>query len=129
MHADGTAIVTRPPTTRSRVTNRPGKMVLDGRTALGRRILDLANAFAARLGGWSALSDTAAADVRRAAELTGLAEQARADALRSGNVDPIALARIEGVADRATRRLKLPQAEGREATLGDYLADDSEAAA
>jgi hypothetical protein len=82
-------------------------MVIDGRTDLGRRVRDLAESYALRLGGWPALNDMQAAAVRRAAELCALSEKARADALQQGNVDPIALARIEGVADRAVRRLGL----------------------
>jgi len=39
--------------------------------------------------------------------LQALAEQARADAIRNGTFDPIALARIEGIADRARRALNL----------------------
>jgi len=90
-------------------------MVVNGRTALGRRLKDLADSYARSLGGWSSLSDTLAANVRKAAELTALSEQARAGALRNGTFDPIAVARIEGVASRAVRALSLP-AEGR--TLG-----------
>jgi hypothetical protein len=37
--------------------------------------------------------------------------------LRGGSVDPIALSRIEGVADRAVRRLGLPSAAGKAETL------------
>jgi hypothetical protein len=82
-------------------------MVIDGRSELGRRLRDLAETFAARLGGWAALSDALAANVRKAAELSALAEQARADALRNGNVDPVALVRLEGAASRAVRALHL----------------------
>jgi hypothetical protein len=62
---------------RSRMTNQPSKVGLDGRSALGRRIRDLAESYAARLGGWSGLSDTLAANIRKAAELVALAEHAR----------------------------------------------------
>lgn len=82
-------------------------MVVSGRTALGRRLYDLAEGFAAQLGGWAALSDMMAANVRKAAELTALAEQTRADALRNGNVDPLAVVRLEGAASRAVRALGL----------------------
>jgi hypothetical protein len=84
-------------------------MCISGRTALGRRIRDLADSYAVQLGGWSALSDMQAAAVRRAAELTAIAEQARVDALRNGCADPVSLARLEGCADRAVRRLRLDQ--------------------
>ena len=96
-------------TNRSRLTNRPRKMVISARTALGRRMKDLAEGYALRLGGWSALTVGQAAAVRQAAELACLAEQARADALRNGCVDPVGLARLEGVASRAERRLGLPK--------------------
>jgi hypothetical protein len=103
------AVTRRPNTNRSRLTNRPRKMVISARTALGRRMKDLAEGYALRLGGWSALTVGQAAAVRQAAELACLAEQARADALRNGCVDPVGLARLEGVATRAERRLGLPR--------------------
>ena len=103
------AISRRPTSNRSRLTNRPRKMVISARTALGRRMKDLAEGYALRLGGWSALTVGQAAAVRQAAELACLAEQARADALRNGCVDPVGLARLEGVATRAERRLGLPK--------------------
>jgi hypothetical protein len=83
-------------------------MVVSGRTALGRRLIDLADNYAEAKGGWSKLTDTMAANVRRAAELVALSEQSRADALRNGTFDPIAVARLEGVASRAVRALSLP---------------------
>jgi hypothetical protein len=82
-------------------------MVIDGRTDLGRRVRDLADAFAERLGGWSALGATLAANVRKAAELTALAELVRADALRNGDLDPVGMVRLEGAARRAVRELQL----------------------
>ncbi len=82
-------------------------MVIDGRSQLGRRLQDLAESFAAQLGGWAGMSDMLAANVRRAAELSTLAEQTRAEALRAGNVDPLALVRLEGAATRAVRALGL----------------------
>jgi hypothetical protein len=83
---------------------------VDGRSSLGRRIRKLANDFASQLGGWPALNDTLAGNVRRAAELTALAEKARASALRNGDVDPIGLVRLEGAASRAVRALQLDRA-------------------
>jgi hypothetical protein len=103
------AISRRPTSNRSCLTNRPRKMVISARTALGRRMKDLAEGYALRLGGWSALTVGQAAAVRQAAELACLAEQARAYALRNGCVDPVGLARLEGVAARAERRLGLPR--------------------
>jgi hypothetical protein len=95
----------RPANVRSRATNQPQRMAIDGRTELGRRVRDLAESFAQQLGGWPALSDMQVAAVRRAAELGALAEQSKRDALRGGHVDPLALSRLEGVAARAQRAL------------------------
>jgi hypothetical protein len=122
MHTESSAFAPRPANSRSRVTNRPQKMAIDGRTELGRRVRDLAESFAQQLGGWPVLTDMQAAGVRRAAELGALAEQSRRDALRGGSVDPIALSRIEGVADRAVRRLGLPSAAGKAAAPPDLKA-------
>jgi hypothetical protein len=80
-------------------------MAIDGRSRLGRRVRDFAEDYAAALGGWGALSDVLAATVRRAAELMALAEESRAEALRSGIVDPVGLVRLEGEARRAVRAL------------------------
>ena len=99
----------RPPNTRAAATNKPRRMVISGWTALGRRLRDLADSYVVKLGGWEALTDMQAAAVRRAAELMALAEQTRANALRNGCADPVALARLEGCADRAVRRLRLDQ--------------------
>jgi hypothetical protein len=51
----------RAPTTRSKATNKPRKQVLSGNTTQGRRLLDLADAYADALGGWSKLTDMQAA--------------------------------------------------------------------
>jgi hypothetical protein len=82
-------------------------MSIDGRSRLGRRVADLAEDFAQRLGGWASLSDTMTANIRRAAELSALAEEVRANALRDGNIDPIGVVRLEGAASRAVRALQL----------------------
>jgi len=62
-------------------------MSIDVRSRLGRRVADLAEDFAQRLGGWASLSDTMIASIRRAAELSSLAEEVRTNALRDGNLD------------------------------------------
>ena len=95
----------RHPFARSRTTNRPARMAIDGRTNLGRRVHDLVEVFVEQLGGWDALNDMEFAAVKKAAELVALAEQARADALHQGKVNPDVLLRFEGCADRAVRRL------------------------
>jgi hypothetical protein len=99
-------------------------MAIDGRTDLGRRVRDLAESFALQFGGWSALNDMQAAAVRRAAELGALAEKSRRDALLGGACnDPLALARLEGVAARALRALGLDKRrEPTGPTLHEYFA-------
>jgi hypothetical protein len=113
----------RAPTTRSKLTNRPRKQVISGNSAQGRRLLDLADAFAERLGGWSALSDMAAANVRKTAELTALAEQARRNALRNGCADPDQLIRLENAAARAVKALGIDRKREPAAapSLSEYL--------
>jgi len=82
----------------------------DGRSALGCRIRVLVKEYSAALGE-AASNPMIAAAIKRAAELQALAEEARAAAVRNGAFDPIALARIEGCADRAVRRLRLDHYE------------------
>ena len=81
-------------------------MSIDVRSRLGRRVADLAEDFAQRLGGWASLSDTMIASIRRAAELSSLAEEVRTNALRDGNIDPIGLDWFTS-ASRAVRALQL----------------------
>ena len=99
--------IDRPTNVRSKITNNRHRIPgLDGRTATGRRCWDLVNAYVAAIGGWSAVSDLVLIDVRRAAQLTTIAEEARAHALQTtGIIDLAALTRVEGAADRAVRRL------------------------
>jgi hypothetical protein len=99
----------RPVNARSVATNRPRKQVLSGNTLEGRRLLDLADAYAAALGGWPALSELQAARVRRAAELVVIAEHARRDALLGKFSDPALLVKLENVAARAVRSLGVPE--------------------
>jgi hypothetical protein len=101
------AIKQRPANYHSRLTSRPQRPAISQRSALGKRLRDLADGFAERLGGWPALSVMTAAAVRKAAELVALSEQMRSDALRNGCTDPDRLLRFEGVASRAVRQLGL----------------------
>jgi hypothetical protein len=105
--ADRIQVISRPANNRARSTNRPAKMAIDQRSAIGRRLKDLAEGFADALGGWGKLSDIQAAQVRRAAEMVALAEQARHQALRDGNVDPDQLIRLENLAARSVKALHL----------------------
>jgi hypothetical protein len=104
---DRPVIKQRPANYHSRLTSKPQRPAISQRSALGKRLRDLADGFAERLGGWPALSVTTAAAVRKAAELVALSEQMRRDALRNGCTDPDRLLRFEGVASRAVRQLGL----------------------
>src|SRR6516164_7941626 len=83
---DQRASIPRARNQRSRITNRPHRPAISGRSAVGRRLKDRAEAYAEALGGWSGLTDVQTAAVRKAAELTALSEAARRDALRNGCV-------------------------------------------
>src|SRR5436309_1031648 len=92
----------------SRVTRRLARNArLDGRTAAARRVKRLTASFMAQLGDAVIADAVRMAAVRKAAELVALSERCRAEALRGGHTDPVALARLEGCADRAVRRLGL----------------------
>jgi hypothetical protein len=69
--------------------------------------------------GGNAANPMMAAAIRRAAELQALAEDARAAAVRNGTFDPIALARLEGIADRAKRALNLECKRGPDNGISD----------
>jgi hypothetical protein len=104
------------------LTNNPRKLPVSGRSAVGRRIHDLSDQWAHALGGWDTLTDMMAGNIRKAAELTALAEKTRAEALRDGTFDALALVRLEGAARRAVAALQLdvPRAETG-STLASYL--------
>jgi hypothetical protein len=103
--------------------------ILDGRTMVARRRRELIDVYAAALGGPAALSEGQQIDIRKAAELTALAEQARARAMREGLTDAAemsAMVRLESTAARAVRSLNIkPGAGNREpvADLQAYLAN------
>lgn len=126
MSAQSATIAARPSTARSQITNRPLRLQgLDGRSGSGRRRRDLIEAFADALGGATALSEVQMIDVRRAAELVAVAEEARAAALKQGGaaVDLHELVKLEGAADRAVRRLNIKAAGKPPApSLPEYLA-------
>jgi hypothetical protein len=93
---------------RSKITSKPRKPVIAATSTYGKRLRDLMELYAEALGGWSELSDIAAANVRTAAELTVLAEKARHEALRAENpLDPDLLIRLQNAASRAVRDLGL----------------------
>jgi hypothetical protein len=125
------AIKQRPANYRSRLMSKPQRPAVSQRSALGKRLRDLADAFAERLGGWPALSVTAAGSVRRAAELQAMCEMARADMLNGLPVDMLALVRLEGVAARAIRalgiRIEPPPPKGRGLEIARQRWRDAEA--
>jgi hypothetical protein len=110
--SDSSSLVGRPFARRSRkqrskITNRPTKMVIDGRSQIGRRLRDLADQFADGLGGWQQLSELRATAVRKAAELVAIAEGLRADRLRGLPVSPDDIVRTDRLAHLAVRQLGL----------------------
>jgi hypothetical protein len=65
-----------------------------------------------------------AASIKRCAELEAIAERLRADAIRTGNLDPFVMVRAENLATRAKRMLgldRLPEPPLR--TVKQLLAD------
>jgi hypothetical protein len=99
--------------------------ILDGRTRRGRRRRELIKAYSTALGGDAALTDGQRIDVRKAAELTALAEDCRALAMQQGAGGPgaiSALVRLESSSARAIRALRLPPPNHAEPTLSHYLA-------
>lgn len=109
MSAPNAALTTRKPTARSAITNGSRLLAgLDGRSSEARRYRDLCAGFADALAGEGALTEAQRVAVRRAAELTVIAEQQRARALRGEPVDPLALVRLEGMVARAVRALGIP---------------------
>ena len=116
----------RPANNRAKLTNNPRKLPVSGRSAVGRRIHDLSDQWAAALGGWDTLTDMMAGNIRKAAELTALAEKSRADALRDGTFDALALVRLEGASRRAVAALALDMPREPTSTLADYLLDSAD---
>jgi hypothetical protein len=83
---------------------------LDGRTLVARRRRELIDIYIAALGGPALLSEGQRLDIRKAAELTALSEQARARAMREGITDASelsAMIRLESTAARAVRSLNI----------------------
>lgn len=105
------------PAQRQQAADRPPSRggVLDGRTPIGRRRRELIDCYADALGGAGALSEGQQIDIRKAAELTALAEQARAKAMRDGTGDASdlsAMIRLESTAARAVRALNIKAKAG-----------------
>jgi hypothetical protein len=104
---------------------RRARVSIDKRYALGRRVKQLTAIFRARLGP-DADDPVLAAAASNAAELTALAEAARARALRAdGGVGLDDVVRTARAADLAVRRLQLDRHKVRPQgpTLADILAE------
>lgn len=103
---------------RARATNDPRYLHgHSGWTPAGRRRRDLVAAFVEALGGPDKLTPVQLIDIRKAAELTALAEEQRGKALCDGIApgELAALVRLEGSASRATKALGIKPA-GRQAS-------------
>jgi hypothetical protein len=101
---------------------------MDGRSSASLRIKKLMAVFVAELGGSDAASPTMMLKIRRAAELTVACEELRASTLSAEHpptdLAMLALVRLEGIADRATRALGLGVRKPEPAvpTLAEHLA-------
>lgn len=111
-----------PPVRRRRRSVRRGRRI-DRRTREAHAVAKLVADISTKIGDASR-SPLVLADIVRCAELTVLASTARAHAMRSGGTmfDAEAVARVEGAADRARRRLSLPMKANTEPNLAQYLA-------
>jgi hypothetical protein len=99
--------------------------VIDGRTRRARRRRQLISTYTNALGGDASLTASQRIDVRKAAELTALSEDARAMALQEGLGDvgaTLVMVRLQGAASRAVQALRLPEA-GRGAPVTGGLHD------
>jgi hypothetical protein len=106
--------------------------VLDGRTLVARRRRELIEIYTIALGGPASLSAGQWIDIRKAAELTALAEQARARAMREGATgagELTAMVRLEGMAARAVRALNIKPAQPKPPSLAEHLAQRAARAA
>jgi hypothetical protein len=110
-----------PPVRRRRRAVHRGRRV-DRRTREAHLVTKLVSDLCLQIGDASR-SPLVLADIVRCAELTVLAATARAHAMRSGGTmfDAESIARIEGAADRARRRLSVPSRASGEPTLAEYL--------
>jgi hypothetical protein len=109
MHTDTAQVSVSSAAVRGRVRRARGDV--DGRSAAAKRVTKLVGLFVAELGGSDAVSPTTMLKVRRAAELVVTTEELRASTLSAEHpptdLAMLALVRLEGIADRAVRRLGL----------------------
>jgi hypothetical protein len=94
------------PSPKPKRNHRKAKRPFDMRTAQGQRVKALTAAFTAKLG--DAASDAVVtANIRKAAELTVLAEEASAKALSGKPIDMDIVVRLARASDLAVKRLHL----------------------
>lgn len=105
------AIASQTPAPKRR-NHRKARKPFDGRNALGRRVKALTAVFRARLGPDAANDLVMDAAIKRAAEVTTLAEHMRALMLRGVDVSPDDVTRLTRAADLMTRRLHLDRQNG-----------------
>jgi hypothetical protein len=113
-------LVASPAPKRSRRKTLTG---IDRRSVLGKRVAELTAAYADAMEG--ELTPLRRAAVERAAQLTAVAEKARGDFMRGGDVALNQLTRAERNATQARRELGLPatDAKPRGPTLAEVLAE------
>jgi hypothetical protein len=121
MSAESTEVVAVMPRVRRRRRGPKPRQPFDKRTLLGRRVVELADAFRQRLGP-DAVDPVTGSAVERAARLVAYSEVLSAKALRGLDVSPDDVIRAARAADFAVRRLNLhakPQTPT--PTLAEYL--------
>jgi hypothetical protein len=121
-NADATDARSRTKRMATKPRSRPERARYNGRSAAAVRVRTLTAGFLAQLGA-AAEDPIVKLQVARAAELTMLAETARAKAIRGEAVDLDHLIRLESMCTRAVRALRLPAArrESEQLTLQAYL--------
>jgi hypothetical protein len=125
--ADNTLTSDRPKKVQAETTREMYRLPgVHKQSQTGRRFEDLARGFVKALGGdESNLTEPQRAAIRRAAELSTLAEQMRCQALRGEDVDRLALVRLEGQASRAVRALGIETPPKRRRSLLAQLAESA----
>jgi hypothetical protein len=128
---DSSAVVVRPLTVRSALTNDPLKLRgIDGRSADARRYRDVAIALADDLGGQDKLNESSKILVRQAAAMTVQVESLQSKIVSGDDVDIEQLTRLSNVLGRTLQRLGIRKRADRKLTVSEYLeARDRRAAA
>ncbi len=123
MTATRTEIASRPPTTRSAVTNDPLSIRgVDGRTDEARRFRDLVIAFVDDLGGVAKASEADIALARQAASSVVASEKVQARIIAGDDVDLEQATRLGNAAARNLSALRKRHKPARSPTLADYAA-------